>query len=162
MVSKPWQWSGPCRAFQESRGGTLLGLPRGEFLSLNVLRKGANTALPQGKTWQGERSLWQNALRLRICHKETCSGGAGNHINSHNWHLSHNMVKKSCCLWVGRMGSDPPGKPALSVTCVFLCLRAMLELTHLFTGNRTKHPSQLLPKAASPGRDQSAFKSAPF
>ena len=37
------------------RGGTHLDLPRGMFLSLNILHKEGNTALPQDETWQGRQ-----------------------------------------------------------------------------------------------------------
>lgn len=98
--------------------------------------------------------------RLEICHIHwqgewggRARGGVGRYTNSHNWHLS----QKTCCwLWEGRMLSDhslQPGKPALPLTCLFLCLRIMLEPDHLFTGDSAQHPSQLLPKAAFPEAD---------
>lgn len=36
-------------------GGTRLDLPRGTFLSLNILHKEGNMALPQDETWQGRQ-----------------------------------------------------------------------------------------------------------
>ena len=37
------------------REGTRLDLPRGMFLSLNILHKEGNTVLPPDETWQGRQ-----------------------------------------------------------------------------------------------------------